>query len=324
MENRLSYILVGLFVFVLLATGIFSILWLGRYSEEGTFKFYKVNTKESLSGLNDKAPVKLSGVVVGEVKGVTINPDNAEEVTVIIKIKENTPIKEDTYALIEAQGITGLSYINLRGGTNEANNLKTSTKYEEYGIIPSHPSTFSRLDKTITSVSAKAEVIFDKANQIVSEQNIKNFEILLENSAKISASASNTLANIDAQQKQINAILSQALILEKSAIEASNGIKMMSKSFTNAVDNTGIDTMNNVREAAQSVTLVMTHFDEKLQKGTFDMDIILKENLLPAQGALDELRILANETKELINALKDSPSDLIFKEEIIKPAPNEK
>ena len=42
MENRLSYILVGAFVFVLLIGGVFSILWLGNYSDEGTFKFYKV------------------------------------------------------------------------------------------------------------------------------------------------------------------------------------------------------------------------------------------------------------------------------------------
>lgn len=324
MENKLSYILVGLFVFILLFAGVFSVLWLGHYSEEGTFKFYKVNTKESVSGLNDKAPVKLRGVVIGEVKAITINPQNAEEVSVIIKVKESSPIKKNTFALIEAQGITGLSYIDLRGGTNEKDDLPTSSKVEEYGVIPSHPSTFSRLDKTITSVSEKAEVIFDRANQILSEKNLKNFETIMENSAKISASTSRTLENIEAQKKEINQILHEALRFEKSAIEATESIKTMSKSFTNAVDNTGIDTMNQVKNASQSLQTVMWHLDEKLQKGTFDIDIILKDNLLPAQGALEELRILANETKDLINNLKDSPSDLIFKEETIKPAPNER
>lgn len=59
MENRLSYILVGLFLFVLLIGGVVSILWLGNYSEKGNFKFYKIATKESVSGLNDKAPSNL-------------------------------------------------------------------------------------------------------------------------------------------------------------------------------------------------------------------------------------------------------------------------
>lgn len=317
MENRLSYILVGLFTFVLLIAGVLAILWLGHYSEKGTFKFYKVSTKESVSGLNEKAPVKFKGVTVGEVKGITINPQNAEEVLVVIKVQEGTPVKEDTYALIEAQGITGLSYIQLQGGSNENLNLKTSTKAEEYGIIPSRPSTFSRLDKTITSVSAKAEAIFDRAQSILNEKNLKNFEAILENSAKISESTSKTLQNLEAQKKEINKILEQALILEKSAIEAAIGVKAMSTSLTNAIDGPGIDAMNSMKS-------VMDTLDGKLKKGTFDIDMMVKENLLPAQGALDELRILATETKELINNLKDSPSDLLFKEEILKPAPNEK
>lgn len=323
MENRLSYIMVGLFIVILLISGVFSILWLGRYSEEGVFKFYKVSTKESVSGLNNKAPVKLKGVTVGEVRTISINPNNAEEVLVIIKVQDNTPIKEDTYALIEAQGITGLSYIQLQGGSNNAPNLKTSNKPEEYAIIPSQPSTFSRLDKTITSVSTKAEILFDRAEQILSEKNLQNFEKILENSAKIAESTNKTIENIESQKKEINKILAQALVLEKSAIEASIGIKNMSSSFTNAIDNTGIDTMNKVRDASLSVKLVMEKLNEKLEKGTFDIDRMVKENLLPAQGALDELRVLANETKELINNLKDSPSDLLFKEETIKPAPNE-
>ncbi len=96
MENKLSYILVGAFIFVLLIGGVFSIVWLGNYSDKGTFKFYKIATKESVSGLNEKAPVKLQGVQIGEVRGITINPYNAEEVLVTVRVQDNAPIKVDT------------------------------------------------------------------------------------------------------------------------------------------------------------------------------------------------------------------------------------
>lgn len=323
MENRLSYILVGLFVFVLLIAGIFSIVWLGNYSDKGNFKFYKVATKESVSGLNDKAPVKLRGVQVGEVRGITINPQNAEEVLVTIRVEESAPVKEDTYALIEAQGITGLSYIQLQGGTNEAKELKTSSKSEEYGIIPSRPSTLSRLDKTITSISAKAEMIFERAEQIMSEKNVKNLEAIIENSAKITSSTAKTLENIEANNKEIAQILKQAVVFEKAAIEAATGVKDMSHSFRNAVDSTGIEMMSQVKEASQSVKTVMSGLDAKMKQGTFDIDILVKENLIPLQSTLEELRILTIETKALIDHLNDSPSDLFFKSETIHPAPNE-
>ena len=317
MENRLSYILVGAFVFVLLIGGVFSILWLGNYSDEGTFKFYKVATKESVSGLNEKAPVKLRGVQIGEVRTITINPKNAEEVLVIIRVQEDAPIKEDTYAIIEAQGITGLSYIQLQGGTNNAKDLKTTGKTEEYGIIYSRPSTFSRLDKTITSLSQKAEMIFERAERIMSDKNVKNFEIIIENSAKIAESTSKTMSNIESHNKEINQLLQEAT-------DAAKGVKNMAYSFNSAIDNTGIDTMNKVRDASKSVTTVMGGLNQKLEKGSFDVDILVKENLMPLQKTLQDLQLLVNETKDLVSNLKDSPSDLLFKEETIKPAPNER
>jgi len=317
MENRLSYILVGAFIFVLLIGGVLSILWLGNYSDKGSFKFYKISTKESVSGLNEKAPVKLQGVQIGEVRGITINPYNAEEVLVTVRVQENAPIKEDTYAIIEAQGITGLSFIQLQGGTNEAKELKTSTKVEEYGLIYSRPSTFSRLDKTITSLSAKAEMIFARAESVMSEKNVKNLEIIIENSAKIAESTNKTLANIEAHNKEINQLLQEAT-------NAAVGIKNMSYAFTSAIDNTGVDTMNNVREASQSVKTVMGGLNQKIEKGSFDIDIVVKENLMPLQKTLQELNVLVNETKDLVSNLKDSPSDLLFKEGTINPAPNER
>ncbi|MDD3323948.1 MAG: MlaD family protein [Sulfurospirillaceae bacterium] len=324
MENKISYILVGVFVLVITVCIVAVIVWFSNYNEDTVFKYYKVNTKESVAGLNLKAPVKLRGVAIGEVKDININPDNAEEVTVVIKIKEDTPIKEDTHAIVEAQGITGLSYIELRGGTNEAKNLQTGGKYSEYGIIHSKPSVFSRLDKTITSVSRKAEEIFERADDILSEKNLKNIEDILANTANISNAINQTLAGVEEQKKLASKLLEQALVFEEAAINAAKGVSDMSKSFTNAIDNTGIDTMNSMRDASKSVKQTMAGLNEKLEKGTFDIDVMVKENLLPAQGAIEDLRGLINETKDIVTNLRDSPSDLIFKEETINPAPNER
>ncbi len=316
MENRLSYILVGLFVFVLLLAGVVSIVWLGNYSNEGSFKHYQVSTTESVSGLNEKAPVKLNGVTIGEVRGIKINPKNAEEVLVIVRVEESAPIKNDTYALIQPQGITGLSFIQLQGGTNESEALKTSNDPTNYAIIHSQPSTFSRLDKTITSLSGKAEVIFDRADQILNEKNLKNLESILENSAKISSSTAKTLENIEKHNQEISRILKEAVVFEKVAIEAATGVREMSYALRHAIDNTGIQTL-------ESIQNTMLHLDDKIKKGAFDVDLLLKENLIPLQSTLDELRILSINSRALIDHLNDSPSDLLFKSETIHPAPNE-
>lgn len=312
MENRLSYIMVGAFVFILLIGGIVAILWLGHYSEKGNFKFYKISTKESVSGLNDKAPVKFKGVQIGEVRSIAINPDNAEEVLVTIRVQDNAPIKEDTYALIEAQGITGLSYIQLLGGTNEAKDLKTGYKPEEYALIPSRPSTFSRLDKTITSLSSKAEMIFTRADELMSEKNIKNIESIIENSAKITASAQKSMQNLEAHNKEINRLLEEA-------IGAISSIKETSRSLNSAIDNTGVATMNNIKETSSSIKAVMDGLNQRIESGALDV----KETLVPLQSTLTDLQLLMTETRDLVTELKESPSDILFKSQTVAPAPNE-
>jgi len=82
--------------------------------------------------------------------------------------------------------------------------------------------------------------------------------------------------------------------------------------------------MNNVSKASQSITNVMGGLNQKLEKGSFDVDILFRENLMPLHQTLQELQVLLNETQGFVSNLKDSPSDLLFKEETIQPAPNER
>ena len=65
----------------------------------------------------------------------------------------------------------------------------------------------------------------------------------------------------------------------------------------------------------QQKTKIQKRYLEAIEKGAFDVDLLVKENLMPLQKTLQELHILLNETKDLVTNLKDSPSDLLFKEE---------
>lgn len=323
MENKVSYILIGLFVFVLTVATVGFILWLGKYAQSDVYKFYKVVTKESVSGLNLKAPVKVRGVSVGEVKDISINSKNSEEVVVLIRVKEGTPIKEDTYALIELQGITGLSYIQLQGGLNESALLKTGKTNVTYGVIPSQPSILSRVDKTLGDIGEKTQRMLDKTDVAMSEKNLENFSKILSNIEDITRSLNKTLTVISSKEDDFDHMMTKINEFEVSAIDAANEVKKMSLNMSDAVNNTGIDTMNSMREASATVSRVMGNLDAKIKSGTFDVDILLRENLLPFQNALDEFRTLMISSQEGIDSLVSSPSDLIYKETIIEPAPSE-
>jgi phospholipid/cholesterol/gamma-HCH transport system substrate-binding protein len=323
MENKISYIMIGAFVFVLFGASIFFILWLGKYAQNEAFSFYNVVTKESVSGLNEKAPVKLRGVSVGEVRDISINANNSEEVIVLIRVKEGTPIKEDTYATLRPQGITGLNFIELQGGSNEAKRLKTSSDKNAYGVIYSQPSMFSQLDTTLDMIGDKTENVLDRTNKIMSDKNIKNIEKILQNLEQTTQKLNDTLDEFSSNAQDVKSIFAKAKVLEDAVVDAAGEVALMAKYVSSAVNKTGIDAMNSVREAAYSVSKVMSSLEQKVQKGSFDVDILLKENLVPLHGAMDELRLFLLEARESLGKFSDSPSDILYKQTNITPAPNE-
>ena len=76
---------------------------------------------------------------------IGINPKNTEQVEVLITILKSTPIKSDTVAKLTSQGITGLSYINLSLGSNNAPPL-VAKEGQDYPVIKTLPSFFERFE----------------------------------------------------------------------------------------------------------------------------------------------------------------------------------
>ena len=118
METKVNLTVVGLFVLVLGAAGIAAVLWLGsgRLSQKqyGTYLAYFT---ESVSGLNLHAPVRSRGVAVGSVREISLDPANPERVRLVLEVEQGTPVKEDSVAILGVQGLTGLAYVELSGGT---------------------------------------------------------------------------------------------------------------------------------------------------------------------------------------------------------------
>ena len=118
MNNKVNYTLVGSLVFIGITLMLVFTYWLLKPSSEQEVRKYNIYFNESVLGLNIDAPVKYRGISVGKVTHLKINPNNSEQVEVLVTILKTTPIKTDTVARLTAQGITGLSYINLSMGSN--------------------------------------------------------------------------------------------------------------------------------------------------------------------------------------------------------------
>jgi phospholipid/cholesterol/gamma-HCH transport system substrate-binding protein len=187
MEERVSYAVVGFFVLVLGLALVAIVLWLSSgLLFQPPHDRYVAYMRESVSGLSVNAPVKYRGVDVGRVRDIDLNPANPEEVLLVLDIEEGTPIKTDTVAVLSMQGLTGIAFVDLTGGSREAPLLQARPG-ERYPEIETGPSLFVRLDTAVTSVLDSLNRVANDVGALLDEENRRAFGQVMANLESITA-----------------------------------------------------------------------------------------------------------------------------------------
>jgi phospholipid/cholesterol/gamma-HCH transport system substrate-binding protein len=149
MEEKVNFAVVGAFVLVLSAALIGGVLWLSSGKSYGTsYEIYQTYMKESVAGLNLNAPVRYRGVEVGRVQKIALAPGNVEQVQVTLAIERGTPVKVDTLAVLSTQGVTGIAFVDLTGGSRDSPEL-VAAPGADYPVIKTGPSLMVRLDDSL-------------------------------------------------------------------------------------------------------------------------------------------------------------------------------
>ena len=124
METRASYFLVGLFVLVLAVGTVGFIIWLAGFDRESDTMRYRIIVDGSVTGLTEGSVVRYSGVPVGQVQSIALDPKVPGQVDVVIDVKPDTPVRTDTKVTLELQGLAGGLYVLMSGGTEGAPMLR--------------------------------------------------------------------------------------------------------------------------------------------------------------------------------------------------------
>jgi len=292
MESRINYTIVGLFV-VLLSAGLITFAyWLGKHGGKQEYDQYLVYMSESVAGLSTDASVKYRGVDVGIVDHMDINPQNSEEVELLLRIKHGTPIKVDTRAKLKSFGITGLAFIELTGGGKDAPLLKKTG--DAIPVIPAIPSTFAQIDETLKGLAEKSTVALEKFDQLLNEENLNNIAVILSETKMLAK-------GIRGQMQGLHDIVDNGIVMELRVTEA----------FTQ------------VEAASVSVKKMADSLEENYADVGQNMSRDVRQSLDSLNQLLYDLDILAGELQETLQAIKASPGDLLFKRSRPKPGPGE-
>ena len=187
MDTSVNRVAVGAFVLVLTSAGVAALLWIaaGRHTRK-TYDTYLAFFSESVAGLNRRAPVKLRGVEIGAVREVAIDAADPGRVRVLLAIERGTPVKEDTYAVLQSQGLTGIASIELGGGSRSAAPLHARPG-EAFPTIETHPSALAHLDEAAASVVGDVGRVATSLNEMLDPETRRAFRTMIRNAARTSA-----------------------------------------------------------------------------------------------------------------------------------------
>lgn len=120
MEIRARYTLIGLFTLFAFGAAFAFVYWLNHAGGLTQQALYRVRFENTVSGLLDGSAVLFNGIRVGEVVALELSPENPKQVTAIISVDRETPVRSDTKAGIEFQGLMGAPILSLHGGASNA------------------------------------------------------------------------------------------------------------------------------------------------------------------------------------------------------------
>ena len=307
MQRQINYAMVGLFVILLGAAWLAISLWLALGDLSIQYRTYRVYLDESVSGLYLDAPVKYRGVEIGKVSGIRLNPEVTGQVQLTLDIDATAPIKEDTIAVLTVQGLTGIAFVDLTGGSRESPPLQAQAG-ESYPVIQSGPSFFSRLDTSGTELMANLNVLLQAIANVVGAGGEQAMGDVLENIRQVTGVLAGRQAELD------SSLQNTARLLENGALAAERLPALLARLDATAQ---AFETMAaSVGGASERINTYIERSGSGVQQ--------FSQQTLPELGALiSELRRLADTLQGIGARLEDDPRVLIYGRELELPGPGE-
>jgi phospholipid/cholesterol/gamma-HCH transport system substrate-binding protein len=196
METRASYLIVGLFVIAGMMGLVFAAMWITGTRTDEAVALYDIYFEGAVAGLKPGNAVQYRGIPVGGVIDMRIDPDNVERVLVTIEVAADTPIREDTEATLALQGITGLSYIQLTGGTQAAAELKAAAG-QRRPVIKSRPSELAAIFEAAPEMLNRAIEVIAMLEKLLGPENQQRIGNILANIENTTGALADSSGDID-------------------------------------------------------------------------------------------------------------------------------
>ncbi len=250
METRANFIVIGAFTLAAVVGAFLFIMWIAGYGSPGGRARYEVIFNGSVSGLSQGALVLFNGLKIGEVTSLGVNKNDPRQVVAQIDVDTAAPIKRDTKARLETQGLTGAAAIALSGGAADAPPLEGQNGRPP--IIHAGPAQLQTILDNVESLSSKADGVLDEADKLIAG-NADNLHATIANAEVFSQSLADNAPGVNAALKSVSDLGKQIEPLAARLQTLSNDADRLVTSIDTDKVKSVVDNVQNLSAKANTV-----------------------------------------------------------------------
>lgn len=316
METRANYLMVGIFVLLLAGGAILFVIWLAKFQFDVQFARYDIRHRGSITGLNTGSPVRFHGVRVGEVLDIGFDQDDPEQILITIEVEGTTPIRSNTVATLEIEGLTGGLYVLLTGASKDAPPL-SARPGEARPSIPSESSTLQQVLEGAPELVQKVNLLLAQASDLLNAENrahvtstLANLDSFSTTLAEHSGEIGSLIADASETSKNLRGASAAIETLAVSLKEDSTRLVTRAETSLESIDDMANSINSSVSDTAKDARALMGDL-RKSAKGLHgvaaELEAMVAENREPVRDftatGLSELAGLLIEMRELVIAL---------------------
>ncbi len=303
MEARANYVAVGAFVLVVLVLILVGSLWFARVQFATEYQYIETNVAGPVSGLGTGAPVRLNGIEIGHVAKIDLDPDDPKLVTLLLQVRSSVPIRTDSVASIESQGLTGVSYVEISGGTLNAPPL-TAAAGQRYPRIASRPSSLQEVFNNAPELVGRLLIIGDRLQLLLDD---KNREAIAETLGNI-RDATSSLAG---RRKDIDQLITNGGITLQNLAEASASLRVVATNLERS-SGKGDQLVASAQDAFDHATKLASDLDALVQAARPGLRDLTTNGTAQFDELLAEARRLVASLNRVSTGLERDPSRLLL------------
>jgi phospholipid/cholesterol/gamma-HCH transport system substrate-binding protein len=310
METQANHVLIGAVTVFGALVAVALGLWSASYRTDAAWQTFEIHFSQAVTGLFEGSVVQYNGINMGNVQDLYLDPEDPSRVIATVSVSADAPVREDTTARLTINGLTGVSFIQLRGGSPDAPALVTESG--GMPVIVAEESPLQRLIDQSEDIASTASEVMLRLLDFLSENNAARVSNTLDNIDAFTVAMASEVDRVDGIMDDLSAGAAQVnpLLTEFSALMAD--MRDLVAGLDSQVENLAPELAADLRTSMQRFASVADRLDRLLAANEQAINEFGSETLVELGPTVAELRRLIRDLSVVGNRLERNPASFLL------------